>query len=60
MEAIRCAYADVEGDNDSFTIRGEWVAPGYATIAGSYSLAAFGALVAAFPNDSTAARSMNH
>jgi signal transduction histidine kinase/PAS domain-containing protein len=42
MGAIRCAYADVESDHDSFTILGEWTAPGYDSITGSYSLAAFG------------------
>jgi PAS domain S-box-containing protein len=38
-----CAYADMEADQDRFTIRGDWSAPGAATIVGTYSLAKFGA-----------------
>lgn len=36
------AYADMDEDQDGFTIRGDWAAPGSATIVGRYSLAAFG------------------
>lgn len=37
-----CAYADMEPDQDHFTIRGDWSAPGSASIVGSYRLADFG------------------
>lgn len=37
-----CAYADMEADQDHFTIRGDWSAPGSASIVGYYSLADFG------------------
>jgi signal transduction histidine kinase len=37
-----CAYADVDGDQDGFTIRGDWAAPGARHITGHYSLADFG------------------
>ncbi|AZE83779.1 Sensory box histidine kinase/response regulator [Pseudomonas orientalis] len=37
-----CAYADMEDDQDSFTIRGDWSAQGSPSIIGHYSLAAFG------------------
>jgi PAS domain S-box-containing protein len=39
-----CAYADMEPDQDHFTIRGDWSAPGAASIRGYYSLTAFGVL----------------
>jgi PAS domain S-box-containing protein len=39
-----CAYADMDEDEDGFTIRGDWAAPGSTTIVGHYSLAAFGKL----------------
>lgn len=39
-----CAYADMEQDQDHFTIRGDWGAPGSSSIAGYYSLANFGRL----------------
>jgi len=39
-----CAYADMDRDQDGFTIRGNWSAPGSASIVGHYSLAAFGRL----------------
>lgn len=39
-----CAYADMEPDQDHFTIRGDWSAPGSPSIVGSYSLADFGRL----------------
>lgn len=38
-----CAYADMEPDQDHFTIRGDWSAAGSESIRGYYSLAAFGA-----------------
>jgi PAS domain S-box-containing protein len=39
-----CAYADMDEDEDGFTIRGNWHAPGSPSIIGHYSLAAFGKL----------------
>ncbi|AKJ29083.1 ATP-binding protein [Caldimonas brevitalea] len=43
LGASRCAYADVEPDNDAFTIRSDWSAPGVASSArGDYSLDLFG------------------
>ena len=41
--ASLCAYADVEPDQDSFTIRGDWAAAGTASIVGNYTLESFGA-----------------
>ena len=37
-----CAYADMDPDEDGFTIRGDWAAPGAIHIVGHYSLADFG------------------
>lgn len=37
-----CAYADMDLDQDGFTIRGDWAAPGAMHITGHYSLADFG------------------
>jgi PAS domain S-box-containing protein len=37
-----CAYADMDPDQDGFTIRGDWSAPGSVSIVGHYSLADFG------------------
>lgn len=39
-----CAYADMDEDQDGFTIRGDWAAPGSKSIVGHYSLADFGKL----------------
>jgi PAS domain S-box-containing protein len=39
-----CAYADMDEDEDGFTIRGDWAAPGSQSIVGHYSLADFGRL----------------
>lgn len=39
-----CAYADMDADQNGFTIRGDWAAPGAAHIVGHYSLADFGKL----------------
>lgn len=39
-----CAYADMDEDQDGFTIRGDWSAPGSPSIVGHYSLADFGKL----------------
>jgi PAS domain S-box-containing protein len=37
-----CAYADMEDDQDAFTIRGDWTRKGAQSIVGVYSLADFG------------------
>ncbi|HEX8375996.1 MAG TPA: PAS domain-containing protein, partial [Geminicoccaceae bacterium] len=37
-----CAYADMDPDEDGFTIRGDWAAAGSPSIVGHYSLADFG------------------
>ena len=39
-----CAYADMDPDQDGFTIRGDWHAPGCQSIVGHYRLASFGRL----------------
>lgn len=39
-----CAYADMDADEDGFTIRGDWHAPGSPSIVGRYRLADFGKL----------------
>ncbi|MDM0078482.1 PAS domain-containing protein [Variovorax sp. J2P1-59] len=44
MKVSICAYADMDEDEDSFTIRGDWVAPGMTTIVGRYRLTDFGSL----------------
>jgi PAS domain S-box-containing protein len=42
LGATRCAYADVEPDGDTFTIRSDWSMPGVPSSAGMYSLQLFG------------------
>ncbi|ODP36408.1 PAS domain S-box protein [Sphingomonas turrisvirgatae] len=42
LGASNCAYADMDEDQDGFTIRGDWSAPGSPSIVGRYSLADFG------------------
>jgi PAS domain S-box-containing protein len=44
LGAALCAYADMEPDENGFTIRGDWAAPGQRSIVGRYALADFGAL----------------
>jgi signal transduction histidine kinase/CheY-like chemotaxis protein len=44
LDVSNCAYADMDPDEDGFTIRGDWAAPGSASIVGRYSLADFGVL----------------
>ncbi len=44
LGASICAYADMEADEDHFTIRGDWCAPGSASIVGQYSLKDFGSV----------------
>lgn len=47
LGASRCAYADVEADNNRFWIRSDYSAPGIASSIGSYSLDLFGPRAAA-------------
>ena len=42
LGVTRCAYADVEADNDRFGIRDDWTAEGVASSVGTYRLASFG------------------
>lgn len=42
MDVAICAYADMDPDQDGFTIRGDWSAPGSSSIVGHYRLADFG------------------
>jgi PAS domain S-box-containing protein len=44
LDLSNCAYADMDEDQDGFTIRDNWHAPGSPSIVGHYSLADFGAL----------------
>lgn len=44
LDLSNCAYADMDADEDGFTIRGNWHAPGSPSIVGHYSLADFGRL----------------
>ncbi|NBW09378.1 MAG: PAS domain S-box protein [Caulobacteraceae bacterium] len=44
MGASVVAYADMDEDQNGFTIRGDWAAPGSTSIVGHYDLAAFGKL----------------
>jgi PAS domain S-box-containing protein len=44
LDLSNCAYADMDADEDGFTIRGDWAAPGSPTIVGHYSLTDFGTL----------------
>jgi PAS domain S-box-containing protein len=42
LHVTRVAYADLEADNDRFTIRHDWTAPGASSTVGVYSLDLFG------------------
>jgi signal transduction histidine kinase/CheY-like chemotaxis protein len=42
LTVSNCAYADMDADQDGFSIRGDWSAPGSPSIVGHYSLADFG------------------
>ncbi|AZE60982.1 MULTISPECIES: GAF domain-containing hybrid sensor histidine kinase/response regulator [Pseudomonas fluorescens group] len=42
LQVSICAYADMDADEDGFTIRGDWAADGSPSIIGHYRLAAFG------------------
>ena len=44
LKLSNCAYADMDEDQDGFTIRGNWNAPGSPSIVGHYKLADFGKL----------------
>lgn len=44
LKVSLCAYADMDEDEDGFTIRGDWSAPGSSSIVGHYRLADFGRL----------------
>jgi signal transduction histidine kinase len=44
LDVSNCAYADMDSDEDGFTIRGNWAAHGSPSIVGHYSLATFGPL----------------
>ncbi|WP_426954277.1 PAS domain S-box protein [Muricoccus radiodurans] len=46
LNTTRCAYADVDADNDRFTIRDDWT-EGIPSSAGEYSLDLFGSRAAA-------------
>ncbi|ROO37261.1 GAF domain-containing hybrid sensor histidine kinase/response regulator [Pseudomonas sp. 7SR1] len=47
LNLSNCAYADMEEDEDAFTIRGDWARVGSASIVGRYRLADFGRLAVA-------------
>ncbi len=47
MGGAICAYADMDADQDGFTIRGDWAALGSLSIRGRYRLADFGRLAVA-------------
>jgi PAS domain S-box-containing protein len=47
LQAARCAYADVESDNDQLAIRHDWTAAGVPSSVGIYSLDRFGPRAAA-------------
>jgi signal transduction histidine kinase len=42
LHLSNCAYADMDADEDGFTIRGDWAAPGSPSIVGHYQLRDFG------------------
>lgn len=44
LGASSCAYADMDEDENGFTIRGDWAAPGAQHITGRYRLKDFGKL----------------
>ncbi|MEG0242654.1 response regulator [Pseudomonas sp. WS 5412] len=44
LNLSNCAYADMEADEDGFTIRGNWAAEGSPSIVGHYRLTDFGQL----------------
>ena len=44
LDVSSCAYADMEPDQNGFTVRGDWAAPGCMSIVGHYLLSDFGTL----------------
>ncbi|AUW60250.1 hybrid sensor histidine kinase/response regulator [Sphingobium sp. SCG-1] len=44
LDISNCAYADMDADENGFTIRGDWAAPGSPSIVGRYVLSDFGTL----------------
>ncbi|MBN8831072.1 MAG: PAS domain-containing protein, partial [Sphingomonadales bacterium] len=44
LGVANCAYADMDADQDGFTVRGDWAQPGTRSIVGHYRLADFGKL----------------
>ncbi|HEX7874399.1 MAG TPA: PAS domain-containing protein [Sphingobium sp.] len=44
LDLSDCAYADMDEDQDGFTVRGDWHGHGSPSIVGRYSLADFGTL----------------
>jgi PAS domain S-box-containing protein len=42
LSLSNCAYADMDPDQDGFTVRGDWHAPGAASVVGRYRLSDFG------------------
>ncbi|WP_336355467.1 response regulator [Pseudomonas granadensis] len=42
LQLSNCAYADMDADEDGFTIRGDYAAPGSPSIVGHYQLRDFG------------------
>jgi signal transduction histidine kinase/PAS domain-containing protein len=44
LRLSNCAYADMDEDENGFTIRGDWAAPGSPSIVGHYHLSDFGRL----------------
>ena len=42
LDVSVCAYADMDADQDGFSVRGDWTAPGASSLVGHYSLASFG------------------
>jgi PAS fold len=44
MGVSNCAYADMDADQDGFTVRGDWAAPGSPNVVGHHRLADFGKL----------------
>ncbi|MBV4550987.1 response regulator [Pseudomonas sp. SWRI102] len=47
LKLSNCAYADMDEDEDGFTIRGDWARAGSPSIVGHYRLADFGRLAVA-------------
>ncbi len=47
LDVSRCAYADVDADQDRFWIRSDYTAPGIESSVGAYSLDLFGSRAAA-------------